>query len=114
MPNVTDTVNKVENIVGVHVASQEHQNYYDQQDQQYIACIYNGGLEQVKLKLAPDITLEDKEEWVSLMGGLTSMIDGIIHHIHLSPTMMWEVPTYLTLIIPCSTSQKSSVMGYPR
>ena len=56
--NAIDTVNSAENIAGAHVANQEHQNYYDWRDQQYIACKYNGGLEQVTLEVATDIIVE--------------------------------------------------------
>ena len=61
-PNTIDTVNSAENITGVHVTNQEHQNYYDRQDQQYIACKYNGDLEQVALELAPDIIVEEEKD----------------------------------------------------
>ena len=61
-PNAIDTINSTENIAGAHVANQEHQNYYDWQDQQYIACKYNGGLEQVTLELVPSIIIEEEED----------------------------------------------------
>ena len=50
LPNTIDTTNSAENIAGTHVANQEHQNYYDWRDQQYIARKYNRGLEQVTLE----------------------------------------------------------------
>ena len=58
----TITVNSVENIARDHVMNQDHQNYHDQREQKYIACKYNGGLEQVTLELAPDIIVEEEEE----------------------------------------------------
>ena len=61
-PNSIDTVNSGANIAGAHFANQEHQNYYDQQGQQYIASKYNGGIEQVTLELAVNIILEEEEE----------------------------------------------------
>ena len=45
------------NITGAHFANQEHQNYYDQREQQYIVCKYNGGVKNT-LELAPNIILE--------------------------------------------------------
>ena len=46
-----DTVNSVEDLAGVHVANQEHQDYHNQQNQQYIACKYNRDLEQNTMEL---------------------------------------------------------------
>ena len=60
--NGIDTVNSRANIAGAHFANQEHQNYYDRQEQHYISLKYNGGLEQVTLELAPDIIVEEEEE----------------------------------------------------
>ena len=57
-PNVTGTTNSGANTAETNIANQEHQNYYNQQVQQYIACKYNSGLEQVTLELVPNITLE--------------------------------------------------------
>mmetsp|Transcript_51472 Transcript_51472/g.52449 ORF Transcript_51472/g.52449 Transcript_51472/m.52449 type:complete len:157 (+) Transcript_51472:402-872(+) len=61
-PNLTDTTNSGANTAESNIANQEHQNYYDQQDQQYVACTNNGGLEQVTLELIPDIFLEEEEK----------------------------------------------------
>ena len=61
-PNAIDTVKSGPNTAGAHFANQEHQNYYDQQDQQYITPKYNSGLEQVTLELAIDIIIEEEEE----------------------------------------------------
>ena len=61
-PNVTDTTNSGLNIAGTNFANQEHQNYDDRREQQYIVCKYNGDLEQVILELAPNIILEEEEE----------------------------------------------------
>ena len=67
--NANDTINSAENIVGANVAKKRTSNYYDQQDQQYIACKYNGGLEhkyngdleQVTLELAAGIIVKEEE-----------------------------------------------------
>ena len=56
--NIIDTVNSRANIAQAHVTNQEHQNYYDWWDQQYIAYKYNSGLEQVTLESAPNIIVE--------------------------------------------------------
>ena len=58
MDNVT---NNVTNTPITDVLSQENQDYYNQRDQQYIACKYNGGLEQVTLELVPGIILEKED-----------------------------------------------------
>ena len=42
--------------------SQENQDYYNQRDQQYIACKYDGGLERVTIELVPNIILEEEED----------------------------------------------------
>ena len=60
-PNVTDTTNSWANIVGANFANQEDKNYDDWQEQQFVACKYNGGLGQVTLELAPNIIVEEKE-----------------------------------------------------
>ena len=62
--NVVDTINSGENITGAHSANQEHQNYYNGQIQQYVACKYNSGLEQVTSKLVPNIIIEEEEDWI--------------------------------------------------
>ena len=48
-PIVTDTANSGADTAEATIANQEHKKYYDWRDQQYIACKYNGGLEQVTL-----------------------------------------------------------------
>ena len=48
-------------MIGDHVTNQEHQDYYDWRDQQYIAHKSNGGLKQVTLELAPDIIVEEED-----------------------------------------------------
>ena len=61
LPNVNDTTNSRANATEATIPNQEHQDYYDQQDLQYITCNYNSGLEQVTMKLVPDIILEEEE-----------------------------------------------------
>ena len=78
----TDNVtNKVTNALANNILNQEYQDYYNWWDQQYIACKYDGGVEQVTLELVPDILLE--EEKTVFINGLTIMINGII-----SPTQL--------------------------
>ena len=54
--------NNRENTTETNITNQEHQDYYNWRDQQYIGCKYNGGLEQVTLELVPNIILEEEEE----------------------------------------------------
>ena len=61
-PTVIDTVNSEANIAVAHFTNQEHQNYYDRRQQQYIAHKYNSDLEQLTLELAPNIILEEEGE----------------------------------------------------
>ena len=60
--NIIDTTNSGENIAETNFANQEHQNYYDGREQQYVSQKYNGSLEQVTLKVAPNIILEEEED----------------------------------------------------
>ena len=62
LPNVNDTTNSGAKTTKATIANQQHQDYYDQLDQQYIAYKYNGGLEQVTLELVPNIILIEKED----------------------------------------------------
>ena len=57
--NVTDNVT---NTPATDILNKENQDYYNRQDQQYIAHKYYGGLEQVTIELEPDIILEEEEE----------------------------------------------------
>ena len=50
---VNDATNNAANTIETNTANQEHQDYYNQQDQQYIGCKYNSDLEQVTLELVP-------------------------------------------------------------
>ena len=59
---VNDVTNNGANTPATDIVNQEHQDYYDQQDQQYIGRKYNGCLEEVTLELAPDIILEEEED----------------------------------------------------
>ena len=70
--NVT---NNVTNTPTTNILNQDNQDYYNWRDQQYIGCKYNGGLEQVKIQLVPDIILEKEEEEDGFINGLTSMIN---------------------------------------
>ena len=54
--------NNLTHTTGTYFLSQENQEYYNYLDQQYIACKYNGGLEQVTLGLVPHVILEEEEE----------------------------------------------------
>ena len=79
----TDYVtNNVTNTPATDDLSQENQEYYNRQDQQYIASKYNGGLEQVTLELVPNIILEEEED--IFINGLTILINWII-----APTHLW-------------------------
>ena len=59
MDNIT---NNFKNISATDVFNQENQDCYNQQDQQYIVCKLDGGLEQVTLKLVANIILEEEED----------------------------------------------------
>ena len=59
---MNDVTNNEANTPAIHILNQEHQDYYDRRDQQYIGHKYNGGLEQITLELVPDIILEEKED----------------------------------------------------
>ena len=56
-----DVTNNVTNTPAVNVLNQKIQDYYNRQDQQYSACTYNGGREQVTLELVPNNILEKEE-----------------------------------------------------
>ena len=62
LSKVNDATNNRANTVETNIANQEHQNYYDRRDQQYIGHKYNGGLKQVTLELVPDIILDEEKE----------------------------------------------------
>ena len=49
------------NTTAIDILNQEHQDYYNRQDQQYIGHKYNSGLERITLELVPDIILEQEE-----------------------------------------------------
>ena len=55
--------NNITNTPFTNFLSHTNQDYYDQRDQHYITCKYNGSLEQVTLELVPDIILEEEEEY---------------------------------------------------
>ena len=59
---VNDATNNRANTTETIITNQKHQDYYNRRDQQYIACKYNGGLEQVTLELVPDIILKEEED----------------------------------------------------
>jgi len=54
--------NNVTNTTDNEVLDQENQDYYNQNNQQYIASKHNNGLEQVTLELATDFILEEEGE----------------------------------------------------
>ena len=59
---MNDAMNNGENITETTIANQEYQDYYNQQDQQYITHKYNNVLEQVILELVHHIILEEEED----------------------------------------------------
>ena len=59
MKNVT---NNVANTIAIDILNQEHQDCYNRQDQQYIGCKYDSGLERIILELVLNIILEKEEE----------------------------------------------------
>ena len=103
---MTDTTNSVANIAEVTIVNQEHQNYYDCRDQQYISCKYNGGLEQATLELAPIIILEEEED------GFHQWADQYDQWDNRSYTPITENDmAHLMLIIMYSTSQNQTRWG---
>ena len=61
-------MNNVKNTPATKVLNQQNQDCYNWRDQQYIACKYDGDLEQGALELVPDIILEEKEDVFLPMG----------------------------------------------
>jgi len=59
---VNDATNNEVNTTATNIVKQEHQDYYDRQDQQYIGRKYNGDLEQITLELVPNIILGEEKE----------------------------------------------------
>ena len=59
---MNDTTNNKVNTTETNIANQEHQDYHDGRDHQYIGRKYNTGLEQVTLELVHVIILEKEEE----------------------------------------------------
>ena len=57
--NVT---NKGANTPVTDIVNQEHQDYCNRQDQQYIGHKYDSGLEQIILELVPNIILKEEED----------------------------------------------------
>ena len=66
---VNNVTNHGANTPATNIVYQEHQDYYNQRDQQYAGCKYNGGLEQITLELVPNIILEKEED------GLHQLVD---------------------------------------
>ena len=62
-------------------------------DQHYSFCNTNTGFKLLTLELTPDIIVKEEEDGFSSLW--TSMTNGIILHTHLSPMMIWEIPTHL-------------------
>ena len=60
--NILSQTNNVARTKGIDLLSQENRHYYNQCDQQFIACKYNCVLEQVTIELVLAIILEEKEE----------------------------------------------------
>ena len=54
--------NNVTHTTGINLLSQKNQDYYNRRDQQYIACKYDSGIEQITLELVPNIILEEEED----------------------------------------------------
>ena len=74
--------NNVTNSPAANILNQEHQDYCNWQDQQYIGQKYNGGLERVTIELVDNIIQEEED---GVVNGVTSMINGIIN-----PTHLWK------------------------
>ena len=53
--------NNVPNTTNNKVLDQENQDYYNQSNQQHIACKHDNGLERVTLELATDVILKEEE-----------------------------------------------------
>ena len=62
LSKVNDATNNRANTIITNIVNQEHQDYYNQQDQQYVGCKYNGGLERVTIELVPGIILEEEKK----------------------------------------------------
>ena len=62
LSKVNNVTNNVTNITGTNIVNQEYQDYYDWQNEQYIDLKYNGGLEQITLKLVPNIIIDREED----------------------------------------------------
>ena len=60
--NISLKTNNVVHTPGINFLSHENQVFYNRRDQQYIACKYDGGLEQVTLELVPTIILDEEED----------------------------------------------------
>ena len=61
--NILLKTNNVTHTKGIDLLSQKNQDYYNQRDQQFIACKYNGGVEQVIIGLVPDSILEEEDSF---------------------------------------------------
>ena len=59
---VNDDTNNGAITTDTNITNQDHQDYYNQRDQQYISYKYNRDLEQVTFELIPNINLEEEEE----------------------------------------------------
>ena len=62
LSKANNVTNNAANTPAINILNQENQDYYNQQDPQYIGWKYNGGLEQVTIELVPDIILEEEED----------------------------------------------------
>ena len=62
LSKIDNDKDNVTNTPDINVLDQKNQEYYNQQDQQYIGGKYDGGLEQVTIELVSDIILEEEEE----------------------------------------------------
>ena len=111
MDNVT---NNVKNTQAINVLNQEIQDCYNQRDQKYIGCKYDGDLKQISLELVPDIINEEEEKEDVFINVLTVMINGIIYPTHLWKKMKQGTPTPSMLLTVFSTSQRPNKTGNRR
>ena len=58
---MNNDTNNGTNTTDTNIVNQEYQDYYNQQDQQYIGCKYISGLEQIIVELLPNIILEEED-----------------------------------------------------
>ena len=108
--NKLSKANNVANTPATNIFNQENQDYYNQQDQQYIGCKCDGGLEQVTIKLVPNIIIEEEKDGFYQWADQYDQWDNKFY----TPVEEGDTggPTHLMLTIAFSTSHRANKMGY--